>query len=256
MKISEIEEKYNMLAVSHGKLTWKMITKAISCFQEHNGLVVNGLADSDTQSALAGNGAPAKEWPVFDGPLKSQPTSRRDVYDMFGNPGDHKEDKKWTNENIVECHHKHGNRLPGVPLDRFVQIHKDVEPYLREALRRAQISCPDYQIKRVGGHYWRPIRKKQGNPLSMHSWGIAVDINPRDNRTKIFKPRGSGPKAWSDEYMKIWPRGVSEKFVQCFTSCGFAFGCDWDEDGLFQDHTFYDPMHFEFVARNGDSIKV
>jgi hypothetical protein len=190
----------------------------------------------------------------WDGPLDKQPRNRKEVYAQFGNPGWSEADKAWAKQNIMYCHESLGTRLPGIPKKWWVAVHKDVEPYLREALRRTQVACPDYVIERIGCYNWRPIRYKVGNPLSMHSWAIAVDINPQYNFTKTFE-KGKAPKAWSEEYYKIWPEGktVPPGLVQAFSSCGFAWGSDWDEDGISHDHTFYDPMHFEFVARDGNA---
>ena len=56
--------------------------------------------------------------------------------------------------------------------------------------------------------------------------------------------------------MKYWPKGVPRGFVEAFQSCGFAWGSDWDEDGLTTDHTWQDPMHNEWIARDGNSIEV
>jgi len=193
-------------------------------------------------------------FPNWDGPLEKQPRNRNELYAMFGDPGHSAADKDWAKKNIVHCHESLGTRLPGVPKKWWVAVHRAVEPYLREALRRVQIACPDYEIERIAGYVWRPIRHKVGNPLSMHSWGIAVDINPHYNQAKTFK-KGEGPVAWSEEYYKIWPKGktVPPELVQAFSSCGFAWGSDWDEDGISHDHTFYDPMHFEFLARDGNA---
>lgn len=60
------------------------------------------------------------------------------------------------------------------------------------------------------------IRKKRGlNSLSLHSFGIAIDVNAFENGL------GKEPK-------------LSDKFVKCFTDNGFDWGGDWKsrKDGM------------------------
>jgi len=64
------------------------------------------------------------------------------------------------------------------------------------------------------------IRKKRGlNSLSLHSWGLAVDINAFENQL------GATPK-------------LSDKFVKCFTDAGFGWGGTWKRK---------DGMHFQLA---------
>lgn len=60
------------------------------------------------------------------------------------------------------------------------------------------------------------VRKKRGlNSLSLHSWGIAIDINAAWNGL------GKTPT-------------MSAKLVKCFTDCGFEWGGTWKNrpDGM------------------------
>ena len=62
------------------------------------------------------------------------------------------------------------------------------------------------------------IRKKRGlNSMSLHSWGIAIDLNAFENGL------GQQPK-------------LSPEFVKCFTDNGFDWGGNWKR---------LDGMHFE-----------
>lgn len=62
------------------------------------------------------------------------------------------------------------------------------------------------------------VRRKRGlKSLSLHSWGIAIDINAAWN--------GLGKEPT-----------MSQKLVKCFTDCGFEWGGTW---------TRKDGMHFQ-----------
>jgi len=60
-------------------------------------------------------------------------------------------------------------------------------------------------------------RSKGGNAYSLHSWGVAFDINAESNGY------GNSPQ-------------MSKKLVRCFTMAGFEWGGDWQTP---------DGMHFQ-----------
>lgn len=62
------------------------------------------------------------------------------------------------------------------------------------------------------------IRKKRGlTSMSLHSWGLAIDINASSNPLGLNREQ-------------IVAKGLtpfSDKFLQCFRSAGFDCGADW-----------------------------
>jgi hypothetical protein len=66
----------------------------------------------------------------------------------------------------------------------------------------------------------RPIRGYAKEVFSLHSWGIAVDVNAVENAL------GATPK-------------LSPDFVRCFTDAGFEWGGGW---------TRRDGMHFQIAT--------
>jgi hypothetical protein len=186
----------------------------------------------------------------------------REAYfgDPETSPGSDKLDKAWYKKNIVT--RQGANSLPGIPPKWYFKIHRMVEPYLEEALRRAALVAPEYKIARAGGFVFRHIRHDPDRPLSMHAFGCAYDIDPGRNYAIMFRKgdklskKGNPPVAWSEEYYRYWPNGVPEAYVQAMSSCGFTWGNDWDEDGSTHDHRWLDPMHFEWMARDGNQFDV
>jgi len=183
----------------------------------------------------------------WDGPETRQPKSLDDLYAMYGSPGERGvADEDWKNANIIYCHPDgHKPPLPGhehFEKEWWAAVHYKVEPYLREAMRRANEACPGY-ITRIGCYVFRHIRHDPSRKLSDHSWGVAVDINAADNRGKSYK-RGDAPKPWSPEWWAVWPKGIPQGVVAAFESCGFEAGVRWQ--------TFSDPMHLSWANRNSD----
>lgn len=174
-------------------------------------------------------------WQPFQGPIDKLPRNRADVYKVFGDPSNGgKVNRRWKKENIQTFRKAHA--LPGVDPRRHVKLHKLAEPYFREALRRARI-VSDYEIRRFGDFVYRLMRSK--SRLSYHSFGIAMDINPGDNRAIRYGSVAMAPEPWSEDWYNIWPNGMDKAFVDAIKSVGFAWGGDW--------RTFKDPMHFELV---------
>jgi hypothetical protein len=173
---------------------------------------------------------------TFEGPLDSIPSGRRESREIYGVPGHGQLNKKWARENM---HTAKG--LPGIWNRRSGKIycHNLAEPYIREALRRCEVAGVLDQIQRLGCFNFRHQRHDSSRPLSYHAFGIALDLNSRDNSVKRYR-RGEAPEPWSDEWMRVWPNGVSRELVDIFESLGFSWGGRWQ--------TFCDPMHFQLVT--------
>lgn len=212
----------------------------------HKDVVTVGL------SLLSDNSAPAivtskpkyGELTPFDGPQTHRPKNLAGIKEMFGDPTRRGlylkvPDPKWVKASIIELHGSSEAFLPVLAPDYF-PIHKLIEPYAREAFKRAEAAAPGY-IQRPGtwGFNFRHMRHDVKMPLSYHSYGIAIDVNPNMNSAHEFAA-GTTPTPWSPRWLTRWPNGCPKAVVDAFKSCGFSWGGDW--------HGYCDPMHFEWVG--------
>jgi hypothetical protein len=123
-------------------------------------------------------------------------------------------DAAWVAANI---------RTEKVPLLGAVTCHKVMLPQLRAALEEiisrglADKIHPD---EYAGCYYPRYIGYDPAKGLSLHSWGIAIDLNTPGNQ------RGTAGQ-------------MDRQVVQIFKKWGFAWGGDWN---------YTDPMHFELAS--------
>ena len=235
-------DDYNQKQIESGSIEIEHFTELVKQFQLGHGLLADGMCGPSTLSVLGElmrvDLPPMSGWTEWEGPLPLLPTNRTAVYEIFGNPGIGSLNKRWFADNIVELHQSHGNQLPYVPPERYIKCHQKAEPYVRESLRRSQISCPDYVIERFGMFVFRHQQHDKRKPLSYHSFGIAADIDPHKNRAIRFLP-DKAPEPWSKEWYEFWPDGLPRGIVEAFESCGFAWGGRWA--------TYVDNMHFELV---------
>lgn len=123
-------------------------------------------------------------------------------------------DPAWVHANI---------RTEQVPILGRVTCHRLMFPQLRGALDEVVARALAGAIHRsqYGGCYVpRFIERNPNRPISLHTWGIAIDLNVPGNQ------RGT--------------RGeMNRQVVAIFKKWGFAWGGDWH---------YTDPMHFEISA--------
>jgi hypothetical protein len=110
-----------------------------------------------------------------------------------------------------------------LPIVRGRSVHKLLVPNFIEvltAIEKAGKASAIHHVPtgRLAFGTWAPRLKRGGKTLSMHSWGIACDINWHEN------PMGQIGH-------------MDPVIVECFKAAGFAWGGDWERR---------DDMHFEY----------
>ena len=118
-------------------------------------------------------------------------------------------DARWVRDNI---------RTEVVPVMGRVTCHRLMLPQLRGALQEVQDAGLAGTLKTYSGCYVpRFIERDPERPISLHTWGIAIDMDAATNSRGI---RGT----------------MDSRVVEIFKRWGFAWGGDW---------RYTDPMHFE-----------
>jgi hypothetical protein len=123
-------------------------------------------------------------------------------------------DARWVAENI---------RTARVPILGLVTCHRLMLPQLSAALRdvqRAGLSAAIHPNEYGGCYVPRFIERSPEHPISLHTWGIAIDLNVPGNL------RGTSGQ-------------IDRQVVAIFKRWGFRWGGDW---------SWTDPMHFELAA--------
>ncbi|MCL5407726.1 MAG: M15 family metallopeptidase [Patescibacteria group bacterium] len=113
-----------------------------------------------------------------------------------------------------------------------IMVHELLPPYLDHIQKEVNDAKTGYNFTNITSYNNRS--KVGGGGKSLHSWGIAIDINPDSNP---YQPGNYGPPQ-SDIPIQI---------VNIFKKYGFAWGGDWPGER--------DPMHFEWYgAEIGGSV--
>lgn len=135
----------------------------------------------------------------------------------------------------AQCVKKYGQPSPSNPcmtlwdvptaleigvIPKRIYCNKDLVDPLQQAFQNLIATGHVNELKTWDGCF--NIRKKRGlSSMSLHSWGIAIDVNAFENGL------GKEPK-------------LSSGFVKCFKDAGFDWGGDWT--------TRKDGMHFQLAT--------
>jgi hypothetical protein len=178
-----------------------------------------------------------EKWPKFEGGLDKIPKGLKERDEVYGKPvlsvgadNRFKVDRNFARQLGLVGSENFSN------YNRRIYMHNKVAPYFVEAMRRAYEVCPEWRPKRIGCFNPRRMRhsKNPRVPFSDHTYAIAFDIDPSENRAwsrKKYKDRPRPLEKGWEKYSNI-PEGV----VLAFESVGFDAGMRWK--------TFCDPMHF------------
>lgn len=131
--------------------------------------------------------------------------SPRAISNFFGRPG-----QNMTSYNLF------GNN---------VSINEKVKPFLDNIQKEVNEAKTGYTFDNVSTFNIRP--KVWGGGQSLHSWGIAIDINPDRNPYEL----GNYDAPTTD---------IPQSIIDIFKKHGFFWGGDWPGER--------DPMHFEWYG--------
>jgi hypothetical protein len=111
--------------------------------------------------------------------------------------------------------------LVPLPIVKHRTIHKLIVERVTSALTKIERAGKAEEIRTFGTFALR--KSRTSDLLSFHAFGIAIDINARENQMCALECK------------------LDPVIIDAFKSEGFSHGWDW--------HTIKDPMHFEYYER-------
>jgi hypothetical protein len=136
--------------------------------------------------------------------------------------------RKWLMENVGKSDAEVQKTMVKINfMGANIRVSKLIAPGLLQAMDACEAKGLNYRIdpRQTSCQNWRPITN--GKELSMHSWGVAIDINSLDNpyqRELANDPQGR---------QKV-KTNMPREFVAIMESAGFR-------------QLWWDPMHFELL---------
>lgn len=124
-------------------------------------------------------------------------------------------DDSWERDNLIILKNVAGTGLK-------IQLHYKVASIFEICLAEAIKRCPKYKVRMLGGHCARHMMHDPKNPLSIHSWGAAFDVN-WDKNPVSSKLITDLPAEW----------------IAAFTEQGWDWGGAWKRTK--------DAMHFQYA---------
>lgn len=208
---------YNEKAIAEGRLSqelldWAVSNGGVSAFQEKTGLDADGAMGPATV-------AQARRVRAGKVPIPEQGKVRA-VYGDFKyrelSNGAIEIDKEWARQNITS-----------VKLwdNKTRWMHKLIAAEFA-ALYKAACEASNYHPTSVQTYVPRHTLWNPDKPLSMHSWGIAVDFDPQRNRMG-----GTDGVTKGLSMLRKHP-----EFIKVFTDAGWTWGGAWN---------MKDDMHFQ-----------
>jgi hypothetical protein len=196
--VANLQTKLNIMADGiYGPQTKETVVK----FQQAHKLNADGIVGGLTWRALFGIDMPA--------PKIAMPIYQRDLMEIFGDPHESSFATTWLRNTTVDLGSKkikiYCNDIMITPLQLAVSL-------LKQRGLASQWHTYD--------GCWNVRYMRGGNSLSVHSWGLAIDINAAEN------PFGS------DDFQ------MTEEFAACFEDAGFTWGGRWRMPST-------DAMHFQ-----------
>ena len=104
------------------------------------------------------------------------------------------------------------------------KVHEKVADSLGEILEKVHAHYGETEIEKLGldlfGGDYNARLKRGGSTMSMHSWGIAIDFDPANNRLKWNRDRARLARTEYEDWWRIWE-------AEGWVSLGRARNFDW-----------------------------